>query len=41
METDWDKATSAFKIEVQLQLAIPVMKGIRTSHICRIFDPFR
>jgi hypothetical protein len=35
---DWDEATSAVKIEVQLQLAIPVMEGIRISHICRIFE---
>jgi hypothetical protein len=35
---DWEEATEAVKIEVQLQLAIPVKEGIRTSHICRISE---
>ena len=35
---DWEEGTEAVKIEVQLQLAIRVMEGIRISRICRIFE---
>ena len=34
----FDVATSAVKIEVQLQLAIRVKEGIRIAHICGIFE---